>query len=376
MAGIYLHIPFCRKACVYCDFHFSTSLGKKSEMVKAIELEIGQQQDFFQEKNSHINTIYFGGGTPSLLSVDELAGLLAQIRQHFHVAPAAEITLEANPDDLHPDFLMGLKSIGFNRLSIGTQSFRESDLQWMNRSHHADQAIQCVKDAQQAGFDNLTIDVIFGLPDTDLAQWQWQLEQAIALNVPHLSLYALTVEEKTALAHQVQKDLVDLPEDEAYEEQFMFAHDFLQKAGYEHYELSNYAFPGKRSRHNSAYWDGVPYLGLGPSAHSFDGEKRYWNHAHNARYLKLIQSGSVQESEELLSREDRYHEYVMTGLRTARGIDIDQIEGELFPDWENHFAADINRMLVEGYMLRENQQLRFTPKGWIISDRLIESFFI
>jgi oxygen-independent coproporphyrinogen III oxidase len=375
MPGIYLHIPYCRQACTYCDFHFLTNLKQQRAMVEALKQEAALRREFFFP-GQLLDTLYLGGGTPSVLTPEELTGLFAGLETHFSFAAGHERTLEANPDDLHPAYLQQLRALGVNRLSLGIQSFLPADLTRMNRSHTAAQALACVPAARAAGFDNFSLDLIFGLPGRRLDEWEANLQQAIDLRPVHLSLYALTVEPRTALAHQVKTGLLSLPEDESYEAQFLLAHDLLTAAGYDHYELSSYALPGYRSRHNGSYWTGEPYLGLGPSAHGFDGERRYWNAPQNHHYLQALRQGQLPPREiETLSPRDRYHEYVMTGLRTARGIALEQLQGWV-PDWEAQFGAVAGRWVVQGWAIWENGWLRLSPAGWLRSDGLIAELFL
>ncbi|HEY6899882.1 MAG TPA: radical SAM family heme chaperone HemW, partial [Puia sp.] len=283
MAGIYLHIPFCRQACHYCNFHFSTSLNRKNDFIVALLKEMELRKDYTGKEP--IETVYFGGGTPSLLEEGELGRIMERLNALFPVAPGAEVTLEANPDDIHPGLLRSWRATGINRLSIGIQSFFEEDLQWMNRAHNARQAIDCIRMAQDTGFTNMSIDLIYGGPTLPDPHWQENVGQAIGLQVPHLSCYALTVEPRTALdkmIHLHKKEDVN-PDDQA--RQFLQLMEMAANAGYEHYEISNFAKPGMRSRHNSSYWQGKTYLGLGPSAHSFNGASREWNIANNSQYI-------------------------------------------------------------------------------------------
>lgn len=331
----------------------------------------------FLDKDSIIETIYLGGGTPSVLNKDELGQIFQTLKANYSLADKPEITLEANPDDLSREYLEDLRALGVNRLSIGIQSFRKEDLVKTNRSHSADQALQCVPDAQAAGFENISIDLIFGMPTATLEDWQKNLDQALQLDVQHLSLYALTVEEKTALAYQVQTEKVIIPTDEVYEAQFLLAHEQLIAAGFDHYELSNYGLPNRRSLHNSAYWEGVPYLGIGPAAHSYDGNQRQWNFANNNRYLKhLSEKKTPVESSESLSLTDRYHEYMMTHLRKSSGVDLERIQREWMPDWAARFSSIIEPLLEAGKMKKENDFFRLTPQGWLISDKIIADFFL
>ncbi|MEM9987056.1 MAG: radical SAM family heme chaperone HemW, partial [Bacteroidota bacterium] len=326
MPGIYVHIPFCRHACTYCDFHFSTKLSRKGDMVSAIVQELALRKGFLPPPLP-LTSLYLGGGTPSVLEPAELAQLYRAIHRGYDFAAEAEFTLEVNPEDVNSQRLAQWKRLGINRLSVGIQSFFEDDLSWMNRKHSPAQAKEAVSLAKQMGFERISLDLIFGLPNQDDQRWQANVEQAIALDVGHLSLYSLTVSEKTALAHQVSQGMLSLPADETYGRQYRWASDFLRAAGYDHYELSSFAKPGQRAVHNSSYWAGEPYLGLGPSAHGYDGQFRYWNYAHNQRFLKAIAQAQIPEADrEELSALDRYHDYLITHLRHERGIDPAWIE--------------------------------------------------
>lgn len=376
MAGIYLHVPFCRKACVYCDFHFITSMKYKADMVEAMQQEISLRADFFEE-GTELASIYLGGGTPSVLTNSELETLLASIHQHFSISPQAEITLEANPDDLTQGYIQTLIQLGINRLSIGIQAFDDDLLRWMNRSHTAKEATQCVKLAQDLGLTNLSVDLIFGLPEQSLGHWEAQVQQAIALEIPHLSQYALTVEEKTVLSHQLKKGQIHLPGDQTYQDQFFYADRALRAAGYDHYELSNYARPPLYAVHNSNYWRQQPYLGIGPSAHSFDGQRRSWNMANNTAYRQALATGKLAISEtETLNQTDRYHEYVMTHLRKGEGISLTQVKTLFGSNWEKIYHSQVQEWIDLGYLVRENDHLRPTPQGWLVSDYLIRELFI
>lgn len=376
MGGIYVHIPFCRKACVYCDFHFSTNLSRKAELVQSLEEEIHIRSEEILELDV-LRTLYLGGGTPSVLDSTEIQGLFDAIQTFIPFHPAIEITLEANPDDLDEAYLKELYHIGVNRLSIGIQSFSEEILSWMNRSHTAIQSKTVIDQVRKAGFDNFSTDLIFGNPGSDRNLWKNDLETLLAFKPPHISVYALTVEAKTALAHQVAKDKLKLPEDEAYQAQFMDAHERLTEAGYEHYELSNYALPGFRSQHNSAYWEGVPYVGLGPSAHSYDGKQRSWNLANNAKYIqRLREKKSPVEEKETLSLRDQYHEYLMTHLRKETGIDIKKIEDNWVKDWETRFQEQVSTLKAQELMVQKDHFLSLSPQGWLLSDQIIRDLFI
>jgi len=376
LAGIYVHIPFCRKACTYCDFHFSTVLRHKGEMATAIAREVTLRQDFFSSSRP-LQSLYLGGGTPSVLSEGELGEIFGAVQRHFHFEAGAEITLEANPEDVTPEALRQWRALGVNRLSLGTQSFFADDLRWMNRAHSPEQAEGAVKQAQDAGFERLTIDLIFGLPGSTLPRWEANLAQALALAVPHLSVYSLTVEERTALAHQLRKEQVQLPAEEAYAAQFRRAHERLTAAGYAHYELSSYAQPGWQAVHNSAYWEGEPYLGLGPSAHGYDGEQRYWNLAHHPRYLRAIAEARLpEEDREALMPRDRYHEYLMTHLRHSRGLDPQHLEAHLLPGWTDRFQRRLGQLQQQGLLLDRGGRYVLSLEGWMVCDQVIGEFFM
>ncbi|MDQ2753020.1 MAG: radical SAM family heme chaperone HemW, partial [Bacteroidota bacterium] len=312
MAGIYVHIPFCKKACYYCNFHFSTSTLTANEMIYAIGMEAKLRKYYSKEK---VTTVYIGGGTPSLLTITHLRTLLEKLRDNFSILSDAEVTLEANPDDINIESLLQWKSAGINRLSIGVQSFRDADLQWMNRAHNARQALGCIQLATKTGFNNLSIDLIYGTPTLSNEQWIQNIEQAIALDVHHLSCYALTVEPKTALYHLIKEKKVANVDEETQSVQFEILINRLCEAGYEHYEISNFAKPGFQSKHNSSYWQGKPYIGLGPSAHSFNGVSRQWNVANNALYIASLKIGEVPFEIEYLTPQQQLNEYIMTSLR-------------------------------------------------------------
>jgi oxygen-independent coproporphyrinogen-3 oxidase len=372
MAGIYLHIPFCRQACHYCNFHFSTSLKLQNEFVQALLKEIVLQQNYLPAEP--VNTIYFGGGTPSLLTAGELQQILQSLRTHFPVDAHAEVTLEANPDDINKEKLEQWKQAGINRLSIGVQSFFEEDLRWMNRAHTAQQAIDNLQLAKQY-FDNITIDLIYGGPTLPDEKWQHNVQQAIALGIPHLSCYALTVEPGTALAHFIDKHkTVDVnTEDQA--RQFLLLMDWLKQAGYEHYEISNFALPGKRSRHNSSYWQGAAYLGLGPSAHSFNGHSRQWNIANNALYIKAIDSNTVPFEIEELTNTQRLNEYIMTALRTMEGLNLQWVASQFGQPAADRIAQAGKPFIASGKLQLHNQHLQLTQEGKLFADGIASDLF-
>lgn len=376
MAGIYLHIPFCKQACSYCDFYFSTNLKRKAEVVEAMLSEIKLCKDLLGDE-AVLQTIYFGGGTPSVLSHAELHELLQVISDEFQVAVDAEITLEANPDNMTPENLAVWRAEGINRLSVGIQSFRQEDMAWMRRSHSVAQAKICVNLAREAGFDNLSLDLIFGGPQLSLADWQENLESLLAFQPEHISLYALTIEEKTMLHSWVQKEKLEPASDEVYQQQFLLAHEIMTAAGYEHYEVSNFARPGYRSRHNSSYWQGTPYLGIGPSAHSYDGQKRSWNIANNFKYIQQLKAGKLpMVEEEELSLTDRYHEHIMTGLRRVEGVDLAEIKEKFNVDILDQFRETVDALLEDKKMWKKGSKIGFEPEGWIVSDEIISRFFV
>ena len=318
LAGIYLHIPFCKSACTYCNFHFTTSLRYKEPLLAALAKEAQMEKDYLEGEK--INTVYFGGGTPSLLSSEEIKTLLSTLRKHFDIDETAEVTLETNPDDISEKSLQSWKAAGINRLSIGVQSFFEEELRWMNRAHNAEQAKSALTLATKA-FDNITIDLIYGSPLLTDEMWKQNVDQAIAFGIPHLSCYALTVEEKTPLHKSIalqQSAPVD-PEKQA--RQFLLLMQWLRDAGYEHYEVSNFAKPGYRSRHNSSYWQGEKYLGLGPSAHSYNGIERRWNVANNSTYIRGIENDQPEREKEMLTETEKLNEMIMISLRTKEGMD-------------------------------------------------------
>jgi oxygen-independent coproporphyrinogen-3 oxidase len=372
MAGIYLHIPFCRQACHYCNFHFSTSLKLKNEFTDALLKEIQLQSTYLPSEP--VNTIYFGGGTPSLLSIDELTSILQTLRQTFTVAADAEVTLEANPDDIVEEKLKDWKQVGINRLSIGVQSFFEEDLRWMNRAHTALQAIGNLQLARKY-FDNITIDLIYGTPTLPDDKWQHNVQQAIALGITHLSCYALTVEPGTALAHMINKHkTIDVnTEDQA--RQFLLLMDWMQAAGYEHYEISNFALPGMRSRHNSSYWQGASYLGLGPSAHSFNGESRQWNIANNALYIKSLKEDKVPFEVEHLTGTQRLNEYVMTSLRTMEGLNLEYVTTRFGEKAANKLKQEAQQFIETGKMHVNNSYLQLTKEGKLFADGIAAELF-
>ena len=372
MAGIYIHIPFCKQACHYCDFHFSTSLNRKEEMLAAIHKELLLRKEEIAEEP--IETIYFGGGTPSILKVEEINALIDTVYQYYTVVESPEVTLEANPDDLDAVTLNTLAQSKVNRLSIGIQSFYEEDLKMMNRAHNAQEAIQCLEHATKY-FDNISIDLIYGIPNMTPERWLSNVERIIALGIPHISCYALTVEERTALHKLIQKGSIPNPKEEVAHEHFMLLIARLKEEGYLHYELSNFAKPGYFSKNNSAYWLGKKYIGVGPSAHSFDGVHRSWNMANNIKYIKAIEQGDLPAEKEELSLTDRYNEYVMTGLRTMWGVDLKRIEEEYGLNYLQYLVGGSKPFIEKGLMECVNDILTITDQGKFLSDGIASDLF-
>lgn len=372
MAGIYLHIPFCKKACNYCNFHFSTNQQKMDDLVNALIQEITIQQHYLTDT---VETIYFGGGTPSLLKPAQLTVLLETIHEFFRVKADVEITLEANPDDIDPTVLNAWKRAGINRLSIGIQSFQEADLQWMGRAHNALQALNCIQEAREAGISNLSIDLIYGGPTLPHKNWELNLKTAIDAGVSHLSCYALTVEPKTALALKINRH--ELPEiDSVHQsEQFLMLQTITANAGYEQYEISNFALPGKRSKHNSSYWSGAHYLGIGPSAHSFNGVSRQWNISNNSLYIQSILKGAVPFEMEVLTPIQQINEYIMTALRTVEGISAETIDRIAQQPIFTELVKDAQKHIHRGLMECNHHQLLITPAGKFMADGIAADLF-
>lgn len=351
MAGIYIHIPFCRKACSYCNFHFSTSLNNKTPLVSALKKEIAERND---EHSESIKSIYFGGGTPSLLTEGEFNELLASVYKAYKVEPDVELTVEANPDDLSKQKLKEFKKAGVNRLSIGVQSFHNEDLKFMDRIHNSDEAIKAIRQSQDEGLKNINIDLIFGIHTLTDDGWRENIEQFKALDLPHLSAYSLTVEENTKLISQIRKGKIEEVDDEKSWRQYMILQESLGDF-HEQYELSNYSKPGFQSKHNSSYWSLKNYQGFGPSAHSFDGKTRRWNIANNALYIKKVKQQEPYFEKETLSEIEKYHDFLIVKLRTVEGIKLNSIKA-LFPQYiQNQFLQSIPKLNPELVQLSETQ---------------------
>jgi len=372
MSGIYIHIPFCKQACHYCDFHFSTSMKKKDQLISALAKELELRKDEF--KNTTVETIYFGGGTPSVLSTKELQLLIDTVYLNYTVTNSPEITLEANPDDLNEDTIIALSKSPINRLSIGIQSFYEKDLKLMNRAHNAKEAKRCLQLATQY-FDNISLDLIYGIPNSTNAEWLDNIQTALSFGVPHISSYALTVEPKTALASFIAKGVIDNVDDDLAHEQFHILIEQLNQAGFDHYELSNFGKKGFYSKNNSAYWLSKPYLGIGPSAHSFNGEQRAWNVKNNAIYISKINLNQLPLEVETLTVNDKYNEYVMTGLRTIWGVSLDNIEKQFGKSFLEYLLQQANQYINKQMLYIEDNNLKTTKTGKFLSDGIASDLF-
>ncbi|MEP6628008.1 MAG: radical SAM family heme chaperone HemW [Ginsengibacter sp.] len=386
MAGIYIHIPFCKQACYYCNFHFSTSLSLKAEMVDSIVEEIKiRSQALLENKNPEISilqspdelieTIYFGGGTPSLLSENEMSSILSVIKINYNVLPDAEITIETNPDDINFENLQNWKNAGINRLSIGIQSFVERDLVWMNRAHNAVQALECIRLARQVGFNNFSIDLIFGTPGLSNEEWERNVQTVIDLKVPHISSYALTVEPKTALQKMIALKKKEDVNNDLQAAQYSMLMTMLRNAGYEHYEISNFAQPGFRSRHNSSYWQRTTYIGIGPSAHSYDGKMRMWNKANNPLYIKSIKEGAIPFETETLTHTQKLDEYIMTSLRTIEGTDLQFIENNFSKEERERIEIVISQNVEKAHFSINNENIILTDEGRLFADAIAVKLF-
>ena len=375
MYSLYLHVPFCRQACHYCDFHFSTTLKRKPQLVNALckELELRKT-----EATMPLQTVYLGGGTPSVLSFGELSVLFSTIHQNYSIAPDAEITIEVNPDDFtsHSELsLAQIKSLGINRLSIGVQSFFEEDLRLMNRVHTANQAIAFLEEATNL-FENITLDLIYGIPNMSNERWIKNIEKALSFGIPHLSAYALTVEHRTALYNFIKKGKIPPTNDLQAREQFYLLKELLENEGFIHYELSNFGKEGYFSRNNTAYWQQKKYMGIGPSAHSYNGTERYWNIPHNIKYIQQISKGILPQEKELLSKKDLYNERIMTGLRIQKGISLSDIEKDFGSHYSNYLKKEALPYIEKGLLLLENDHILTSKEGLFLSDGIASDLFI
>jgi len=373
MPGIYIHIPFCKQACHYCDFHFSTSMGNKEAMVSALQKELVLRKDEFREEL--VETIYFGGGTPSVLSSEEINSIIEQVNSNYQVVENPEITLEANPDDLSEEKIFQLTESPINRLSIGIQSFFEEDLKLMNRAHSSKEAIESLSLATRH-FNNISIDLIYGIPGMTNERWKRNIEEALTFDIPHISSYALTVEPKTALANFIKKGVIENVDDAVAQEHFNILLDEMDAAGFESYEISNFGKPGYFSKNNTAYWQQKKYLGIGPSAHSFDGKQRSWNINNNPKYIKSIENNELPTEVEVLSTTDKYNEYVMTGLRTIWGVSLTRIIEEFGEHYHKYLLQQADKYLEEQLLYMDGDILLATKKGRFLADGIAADLFL
>ncbi len=373
MAGIYIHVPFCKQACHYCDFHFSTNLELTHQLSKAIEKELQHQKDYL--KGELVKTIYFGGGTPSLLPCEDLDTILATVSKNFNIDESPEITIEANPDDLTATKLLDLFQLGVNRLSIGIQSFDPEVLRFLNRAHDANSALTCVSLAREAGFDNLSIDLIYSIPGQSNTAWKKNLEQAIELSPEHISSYSLSIEEKTTFGHWQRTGKLKATEEELAAQQFELLMEELELAGYEQYEISNFCKPGYHSRHNSSYWEEESYLGVGPSAHSYNGASRQFNIQNNHHYIKSLAEDKIPFELEVLTPTNKINEYIFTTLRTSRGCDLQKLKREHGYHIEIKNPGYLNKIIEGRLAILENDILRLTRSGKLLADKIASDLF-
>lgn len=374
MSGVYLHIPFCKQACHYCDFHFSTNTAAKGELIECMAEEIAMQKNYLEGET--VKTIYFGGGTPSLAEPQELSRLLELVFTNHTVAPKAEITLEANPDDLTLETLQHLRAVGINRLSIGIQSFDDGILKYLNRVHDMAAAIESVHLARRAGFENISIDLIYAIPGMTERMWEDNLTMALELNPPHVSAYTLTIEEKTTFGNWLKKGKLQMTDEASSARQFQTLASTLSAAGYDHYEISNFSRPGYQSQHNSSYWSGEKYLGVGPGAHSYDGESRQFNIPNNHLYIRSIREGTIPFEREILTARDRINEFIFTGLRTSRGCSIRVLKEKFGHDLLHAQRSYLERLSQQRLVSIEDEYLRLTDAGRLLADRICSDLFL
>ncbi|WP_062054549.1 radical SAM family heme chaperone HemW [Aquimarina longa] len=374
MSGIYIHIPFCKKACHYCDFHFSTSMKKKNEMIAALCNEIRLRKSETSTPQT-IKTIYFGGGTPTVLSVEELQHIIDVIYSHYDITEDPEITIEANPDDLTKEKIESLARSSVNRLSIGIQSFFEEDLSMMNRAHNAKEALQCLSLATKY-FENISIDLIYGIPNMSIEHWKRNIQFALDFGIPHISCYALTVEPNTALPKLIEKGKIPAIDDDLAQQHFEILVKTLENKGFEHYELSNFGKSGYFSKNNTAYWQGKHYLGIGPSAHSYNGKQRSWNINNNIKYINAIQQNELPREIEDLTTTDAYNEYIMTGLRTIWGVSLQKIEQNFGQKYKEYLLQHAQKHIKEHLLFLDNDTLLVTKKGKFLSDGIASDLFL
>ena len=375
MSGIYIHIPFCKKACFYCDFHFTVSFKIKEKIITAICQELTTRKDFFDPKET-INSIYFGGGTPSVLSIKEIDEILGAVYSHYNVEKNAEITFECNPDDLTQDYLRELKFVGINRLSIGVQSFNDEHLKWMNRSHDASQSKKSIEYAAEAGLNNITLDLIYGLPQLSNKEWSANLNEALSLPINHLSAYSLTMEENTPYIKLVNQGKYKKPSDGISSNHYQILVQQTTDLGWEHYEVSSFCKPGNYSKHNSSYWSGNKYIGVGPSAHSYDGNSRHWNVSNNKSYLECISTKKRYFESEELTVSNQVNEYLLTGLRTKWGVDVELLSNKYDYNIMSLFEKEIKYWILLNWMEMKDSNMKLTNKGMLFADHISSILFL
>ena len=373
MAGIYVHIPFCKQACYYCNFYFSTSLKSRNDFVAALLKEIELQKEYLNGEG--IETIYFGGGTPSLLADEAFQQIVEKLFDSFAIVPDAEITIEANPDDITPEKIKNWKKRGVNRLSLGIQSFFDEDLKWMNRAHDALQSIYSIDTAIGEGLPNISIDLIYGMPTLPDRHWKRNVDKAIALNITHLSCYALTIEPGTALKKMISAKKKEDTNQEDQARQFLLLMQWMEQAGFEHYEISNFALPGKMSRHNTSYWEGKKYLGLGPSAHSYNGSSRQWNVSNNIRYIQSLEKNALLFEKEILTDVQSLNEYIMTSLRTISGIDLDYVSKRFGDAVSGILKENSQKHIRNSTLWEKNSKLVLSREGKLFADGIAADLF-
>lgn len=372
---LYLHIPFCKQKCSYCNFHFSTSLDFKDQMISALKKELFLRKDELQGKD--LKSLYFGGGTPTVLKVDELKSIMDEVLKYFSFAQDIEITIEANPDDLDKDFLKDLTHTEINRLSIGTQSFFDEDLKMMNRAHNSSEAESSIKRSQDFGFENISIDLIYGSPTSNFEIWKQNLDKTIALEVPHVSSYALTIEPKTALNQWIKQRKIAAPNESEQNKEFYYMSEFLKDQGFDHYEISNFGKPGFHSKHNSAYWKYQEYLGIGPSAHSYNGRnQRSWNISNNKKYIDFLSENKLAKETEILREKDRFNEMLMIGLRTVWGVDLVSLKEQFPVETFEYLQHEMQQKIEEGILAIENDHLKIPEKHWFMADGIASDLFL
>lgn len=373
MPGIYIHIPFCKTKCTYCDFYKITDLSKKGALLLALQKEIGLRRNYLNSEL--VSTIYFGGGTPSTMSANEIGKVLNTIYSNFQIEENCEITLEANPDDLSATYLSEIRKWGVNRLSMGIQSFDDKQLKFINRRHSTSVALEAIKNAQLAGFDNISIDLIYGLPEQNFDSWRAQVHQALELDVQHISAYGLTYEEGTLLWRQMKKGIIKPIDDETMIEMYKYLVDECVKSGFEQYEISNFAKNGLRSKHNSSYWKEQTYLGIGPAAHSYNGNSRQWNIASVSKYCEMLDKNEIFFEKEILSTQEKYNDFVMVSLRTMEGINLDLLKSKFGSEYFDHCMRSAQAALTNKKLKIENNYLRLTSEGVVVSDSILVELF-